>query len=174
MVKFIPYDEDVHRTQLFELNVEYVSWVTDETQARHDIDVMAEVKHMLREYVEAFLDDLLVTRPPEGMVYVLEDDGDVVGMGALKKLEEGIAEIKRMYIRPQYRGKGLGKKLLKKLMAKGKEFGYPTIRLQTADWMTIAHRIYRSAGFKEIDEYPGGEVPPGKLRSYTRFMEKRF
>jgi len=153
--------------------VEYVSWVADETQARHDVDVMAEVKQILREYVEAFLDDFLAIRPPKGIIYVLEDDGNVVGMGALKELEVGVGEIKRMYIRPEYRRRGLGKQLLKKLMEKGKEFGYSTIRLQTADWMRVAHNVYRSAGFKEIDEYSGGEVPPGKLRSHTIFMEKK-
>ena len=129
MVKFVPYDENAHRSQFFELNVEYVSWVADETQARHDVDVMAEVKQILREYVEAFLDDFLAIRPPKGIIYVLEDDGNVVGMGALKELEVGVGEIKRMYIRPEYRRRGLGKQLLKKLMEKGKEFGYSTIRL---------------------------------------------
>jgi len=170
-VKFIPYDEDIHRAQFFELNVKYVTWIFEKMRVQQNIDVIPSIEQTIREYVEMFLDEFTTIEPPKGIIYVLEDAGKIVGMGALKELEEGIGEIKRMYICPKYRGKGLGKEMFKKLIEKGKEFGYSTLRLETADFMTQAQNVYRSAGFKEIDGYSGGEMPEW-YRPNCIFMEK--
>lgn len=173
MASFVPYDDTFHRAQFFELNVEYITWFADEIRARHNIDAMSMMGQTVREYVEMVIYDFTNIRSSEGMVYVLEIEGKVEGMGALKKLEEGVGEIKRMYIRPQYRGGGYGKEMLKRLIKKGKELGYSTLRLETADFTTTAHHIYRSAGFEEIDGYPGGETPEW-YRPHCMFMEKNL
>jgi GNAT superfamily N-acetyltransferase len=94
-------------------------------------------------------------------------------MGVLKKLEEGVGEINRMYIRPAYRGRSYGKTLLNRLIDKGRELGYSTLRLDSADFMTTAHHIYRYVGVKEIDEYLGSEIPEW-YRPYAVFMEKKL
>ena len=54
---------------------------------------------------------------------------------------------------------------------KAREFGFTSLRLDTADFMTAAQNLYRSVGFKEIDEYPGCEIPEW-YRPYSKFMEK--
>lgn len=173
MVKFVPYDEKTHRAQFFDLNVEFLTWYSDKMLERSNINAEAMIGQSIREYVKSFLDDFVKIRPPEGIIYVLEARGRVVGMGALKKLETEVGEIKRMYIRPEYRGKGFGKELLKRLIEKSKEFGYSTLRLESAKFMPAAHHVYRSAGFKERGKYSGGETPEWAL-PHCIFMEKKL
>ncbi|GAH09307.1 unnamed protein product [marine sediment metagenome] len=76
-----------------------------------------------------------------------------------------------MYIRPNYRGNGYGKKILELLLKKGEEFGFSSIRLDTGEFMTAAHRVYRSAGFQECERYLESEVPEFFLPHWL-FMEK--
>jgi ribosomal protein S18 acetylase RimI-like enzyme len=171
LVDFVPYDKKAHRDHFLKLNVEHLNWFVKEAFARHKIDVSSIEGPTVEEYVEKNLDDFTSIQPPEGIIYIVETQGKVVGMGMLRKLEDRVGEIKRMYIRQQYRGRGLGKMLLNKLMAKAEEFGYSTLRLDTADFMTVAQSIYRSVGFKEIDEYVGSEVPEW-YRPYIKYMEK--
>jgi len=112
-------------------------------------------------------------KPPEGIYYILQIDGNVAGMGALRKIKTNFGEVKRMYIRPENRGKGLGKALLQQILRKAKEFQFSTIRLETGKFMTTAQYIYHEAGFREIDEYPEIETPL-PLRPYWLFMEKKI
>jgi GNAT superfamily N-acetyltransferase len=170
---FIPYEDSVHRAQFFELNVEYSTWVYDKYFTQHNIDIVSILGKPVQEFVETVIDNFTNIRSSEGITYVLEIDGKVEGMGALKKLEEGVGEIKRMYIRPEHQGKGYGKEMLNRLITKATELGYFTLRLETADFSTTAHHVYRSAGFKEIAEYTGGETPEW-LRPYCIFMEKNL
>jgi ribosomal protein S18 acetylase RimI-like enzyme len=93
-------------------------------------------------------------------------------MGAIRKLGEEIGEIKRMYIRPLYRGRGYGKQMLSKLLEVGKEFGCSSFLLETSKFMTVAQHIYKSAGFIERDEYPESETP-AIMRPYQVYMEKK-
>ena len=92
-------------------------------------------------------------------------------MGALRKLNKNIGEIKRMYIKPKYRGKGFGKEMLGLLLKKGKEFGFSSIRLDTGKFMVAAQQVYRLAGFQEREQYLESEVPTNFL-PYWLFMEK--
>ena len=75
-----------------------------------------------------------------------------MGMGALKKLEEKVGEIKRMYIRPEYRG-GLGRRMYGLLEDKAKEFGFNVLRLDTSRLMEAALYLYNKVGFIEIEGY---------------------
>jgi ribosomal protein S18 acetylase RimI-like enzyme len=156
------------------LNVEHLTWFVAQAVTRHRIDLpVLTGPPTVQAYVEAHLDEFTSIRPPDGIIYIIETATKVVGMGALRALGNGVGEIKRMYIRPRDRGQGLGKKLLQKLIGKAREFGYTTLRLDTADFMTVAQHIYRAAGFTEIDEYPGCELPEW-YRPYGMFMEKRL
>ena len=93
-------------------------------------------------------------------------------MGALRKLRGGIGEIKRMYIKPEYQGRGLGKEMLQRLLSKGEESGFSVFYLETGAFMATAQHLYRSMGFHYREEYPETEVPP-QLRHVWLFMEKR-
>jgi ribosomal protein S18 acetylase RimI-like enzyme len=168
--KVIPFNVDVHKKQFFDMNLEFVRWSHEQILAHHGVD-MSEGTGDAREYMESMVDELAALKPPKGFVLVLEDEKKLVGMSLIKTIGEGIGEVKRMYIRPEYRGRGHGKELMHKLVARAEELGYSTLRLETADFMPAALKIYRSAGFKERGEYPGGEVPEW-YRPYCIFMEK--
>ncbi len=92
-------------------------------------------------------------------------------MGALRRVKEGVGEIKRMYIKPEYRGRGLGKKMLELLLREGKRCSFSKIYLETGSFMTTAQRLYRAAGFHSREVYPETEMPP-QIRHAYLFMEK--
>ena len=94
-------------------------------------------------------------------------------MGALRNMNENIGEIKRMYIRPNFRGKGLGKKMLKQLLKKGKEFGFSRIYLNTGPFMKSARTMYHSFGFNEREEYEGSELLE-EMKPFWLFMEREI
>ena len=76
-----------------------------------------------------------------------------------------------MYVRPAFRRKGIGHALLKALVSAASELGYSRIRLDSGHFMKEAHSLYKSAGFKEIERYPGSEVPEETIWRCV-FMEK--
>ncbi len=173
VVDFVPYDPATHKSDFFTLNVEYLSWDAEMMLEIHNVDLASLLDVTAEGYAKGLLDHYGSLRPPEGIVYLLQIEGKVEGMGALHRLESDVAEIKRMYIRQKHRGKGFGKKMLRKLVEKAREFGYSAIRLDTGDYMKAAHQIYRSEGFKEIERYPGCETPEPFL-PHSIFMEKKL
>ena len=92
--------------------------------------------------------------PPEGRLLLATQDGGAVGCVALHKLESEICEMKRLYVRPQFRGKGLGKILAEKVIAEARQAGYKHLRLDTVESeMRAAVAMYRRLGFREIKPY---------------------
>ncbi len=171
MVEFVPLDLKVHKEAFVKLNVEFLTWVADQFRENFQLDVVSTIGQTVSEYVDAHLEDLVNMRPPDGIIFLLVDGGDAVGMGGTKRLSGDIGEIKRMYIRPLHRGKGYGKQLLNQLLKNGREFGFTSFLLETSKFMTAAQRIYRNAGFTEREEYPESETP-AILRPYQMYMEK--
>ena len=76
-----------------------------------------------------------------------------------------------MYVRPNYRGRGLGRRILEELLSEAREISYAEVRLDSARFMEAAHSLYRSAGFQEIDPYEESEIPP-EFQEHWIFMEK--
>jgi putative acetyltransferase len=92
--------------------------------------------------------------PPEGRLLLAEYEGEVVGCVALHKLEPGVCEMKRLYLRPTVRGKGLGRILATHIIAEARQIGYQRMRLDTVEpVMKDAVAIYRKIGFREIAPY---------------------
>ena len=170
LIRFVPYDSISHRAQFLELNIEFITWISTQMRIHHNIDAEAQIGQAIREYVENFIDKFTTLKPPKAIIYILETEGKVIGMGALSPLDERVGEIKRMYIHQEYRGKGIGKRLLTKLMKKAKAFGYSSLSLESQDFMTVAHQLYQSMGFQKTDAYPGGETPDW-YRPYNVFMK---
>lgn len=173
MVAFVPLDILMYKDVFVQLNIELITWIADQLREHYQIDAVAMIGQTISQYVEAHLEDLASLKPPNGVVYLLIIEEKIAGMGALRKLREGIGEIKRMYIRPPYRGRGYGKQMLNKLLEAGREIGCATFVLETSQFMAVAQHIYTSAGFVEREEYPASETPP-TLRQYQRFMELKL
>jgi len=175
-LQFIPVDLRIHRAQLIALNVEYMNWWLKGIEECFKTD-LATLLGWSKKAVETKKQGYLTTEveklcsDPYGIYYLLKLEEEIVGMGTLRQLRKNIGELKRMYIRPAYRGKGYGKALLQQLLQKAKEFGYHSIYLDTGRFMTTAQNLYRSFGFIERKEYPETEIPP-QLKPQWLFMEK--
>lgn len=92
--------------------------------------------------------------PPEGRLLLAEYDGQLAGCVALHKLEPAICEMKRLYLRPQFRGKNLGRILAERIIAEARQIGYQRMRLDTVEpVMKDAVAMYRRIGFTEIAPY---------------------
>lgn len=108
---------------------------------------------------------------PEGAIFIAYNDHDVaLGCVGIRKLEDSVCELKRMYIKPEGRGKGLASQLVKKCLEIGIELGYSKIRLDTLSSMHAAIRVYEKAGFYEIDSYRFN--PFDEAKYYERKLTK--
>ena len=93
--------------------------------------------------------------PPDGAFVVLYEDGEAVAGGGIRRLEDGVAEIKRMFVLPPARGRGHGRRVLAALEEAAADLGYRRVRLDTAQSMTTAIALYRGAGYRDIPDYNG-------------------
>ena len=92
--------------------------------------------------------------PPDGRLLLATSNGHPAGCVALHKLAPEICEMKRLYVRPQFRGKGLGRELAETIISEARQIGYKRLRLDTVEpAMKTAVEMYRQFGFHEIPPY---------------------
>ncbi len=115
-------------------------------------------------YVDAAPDQLL---PPAGALLVGYEDGEAVACGAVHVIAPGIAEVKRMFVAPRVRGRGLGRALLDALERTAIELGCDVARLDSTEPLAEAMALYRSAGYVEIGDY-------NRNPNATTWMERRL
>lgn len=91
---------------------------------------------------------------PAGRLYLAYADGDLAGCIALRSLGENICEMKRLFVRDEFRGRHIGQSLIERLIADAKKIGYERMRLDTfPPKMVKAVQLYEAYGFREIDRY---------------------
>src|SRR4051812_8867815 len=91
--------------------------------------------------------------PPAGRLLVADLEGELAGCVALRPQAPGVCELKRLYVRPTYRGRGLGRALLERLLAEAVAAGYQEAVFDTLDSMTAALALYRTLGFEPTEPY---------------------
>jgi GNAT superfamily N-acetyltransferase len=169
-VRLVPADLVRHRPALLELNVEYLTWIERVCEELFGLRLRDLLGADVRTYTEGSLDAMVTAAQRDGAYYVVEVAGTPAGMGAVRRFGDSVAEVKRMYVRPAYRGRRLGATLLAQLVHDARSLGYAQLRLDTGPFMTAAHRTYEAAGFVDREPYEGAEVPK-ELWHHWRFLE---
>ena len=164
MLTIIQAQTPKHIQQFQELVAEYKAW---------DIEMSSKMglsANILLEFgYQGRADDHLAEfAPPNGRLLLASLDGQVVGCAGLRPLSPGIGELKRVYVRPAFRGKGLGKGLVEAVIAAARLIGYRKLRLETATFMEGARALYQSLGFDPIEPYR--EIPD-VMKPLSVFME---
>lgn len=129
-------------------------------------DEFEQGKHLFREYAISLgvdlsfqdFDNELKTidqqyNKPSGALLLVYDKGSAIGCAGIRKIDDEIAELKRMYVRNEYRGYGIGVRLMERSLEIARDLGYRKIRLDTLSTMEKAQALYRSFGFYEIPSY---------------------
>ena len=168
-VEFIATEPAVHRTELVALNVEYMQWVLGGIEQAFGTPPQEVLGQPITDYVAGKIESVCGAPPPQGVFYLVRLHGELAGMGGLRRVRDGVAELKRVYVRPGFRGARLGAALVDRLLNDARAFGYHEAWLDSAPFMASAHRLYEAAGFTDRAPYPETEVPP-TLRHRWRFM----
>lgn len=91
--------------------------------------------------------------PPNGRLYLAYCDGELAGCIGLRKLDSQSCEMKRLYVRPAFRGKRIGILLINKILSDAREIGYSHVLLDTLPFLESAIRMYKRFGFYEVESY---------------------
>jgi ribosomal protein S18 acetylase RimI-like enzyme len=141
------------------------------TEARWPDD-RAIVEALFREYIASLTEDISFQNPddelaglpgkyarPGGVVLIAWDGAEAAGAIAYRMFEPGVAEMKRLYVRPAYRGRSLGRELANELIDDARARGYRTIMLDTLESMGAARTLYRDLGFAPVEPYYDNPLP---------------
>lgn len=172
-ISFVPADLARHRATLLDINIEYVSWVHAEMERAFGIAADAVMGMPVADYVASVLDKVCVDAPPHGVFYLVRVDGEVAGMGGLRACGAETAEVKRLYVRPAFRGLRIGQSLLRQLLADARRLGHRRVCLDSAPFMHSAHRLYEAHSFVDVPPHEGAEVPAA-FHDRWRFMQCRL
>ncbi|WP_414546171.1 GNAT family N-acetyltransferase [Nostoc sp. CCY0012] len=136
-----PHQTEEVKTLIFSVVQEI--WQLTEQEIKK-VDDMTDIDHVRSQYFNN-----------KGIFLVLCDDSKIVGSGGIRRLSDDICELKRMWFRQDYRGRGLGKQMSQKLLEFAKATGYTKIRLDVFDKQKQSQSIkfYQKLGFYLIDKY---------------------
>ncbi|AFY42371.1 GNAT family N-acetyltransferase [Nostoc sp. PCC 7107] len=168
MLKIIQFESEQDKIHLQNLFFEYFSWIN--LMWSHEFHLSFDVNAYLEESL-AQLDEFM---PPVGRLLLAKYKGKIVGCVGLRRIDEGIGEIKRMYVKPKFREKGIGKALLENIIYEAANIGYSKLRLDTAPFTKEAQTLYHSLGFQDIEPYFAKHEVPPEYRANWIFMELRL
>ena len=144
-------------SQLEEIRIilnEFLSFIANELN-KPPWDFNLNVEHEL----DFTMNNLDKFAKPDGRLLLVEVDGKIAGTISLRKIREDAGEIKRMYVKPKFRGKKLGNLMIEKVISISEENGFSKLFLDTSLFMSSAVSLYKKYGFKETDSYPECIVP---------------
>jgi GNAT superfamily N-acetyltransferase len=147
------------------------------------LEMAYEQTEVMRSMIQEYVDSLILAVPPfasylqvqhcdaelanlrqkygkpAGRLYLARVDGSPAGCVGLRKLDEKTSEMKRLYVRPPYRNKGVGSALVNRILEDAREIGYTYMNLDTLPMLTNAIRLYRKMGFTDIERYNDSPLP---------------
>lgn len=164
MLKIIQVKTNEQKRHIRELFWEYLN--SANLMFSREFDISFDVN----AFLEQDMAKLQQFAPPQGRLLLGEYETKIAGCACLRKIGDDVGEIKRMYVRPEFRRKGIGRSLLQAIIHEARQIGYLKIRLDTAPFAKEAQALYRSLGFQEIEPYPESEIPE-KYRPSWVFME---
>ena len=109
------------------------------------------------------------TTPPAGCFLVAREDGGFVGSASFRSLAADACEMHDVWVSPAQRGRGIGARLVARLIEEARDAGYAVMRLETATFMPHAHAVYAAHGFRTCEPYRA--VPP-EFAAITIWMER--
>lgn len=142
-------------------------------EIKEGYDFKDEIKELFREYVDIVIKEDPTFKEylrlqhfekeveflkekygkPYGRLYIAFYDDQLAGCIALKKLDDDTCEMKRLFVKPEFRGKKIGKRLACKIIDDAQKIGYKSIVLDTFPFLVSAIRMYKKMGFYEIEKY---------------------
>ena len=147
----------------------------------HEGQFLNEIRSLFLEYAESLgtpldfqgFDKELAElpgayKPPEGALLLAVEEGKSAGCVAMRSLGNNSCEMKRLYVRPEWRGTKLGRTLAESIIERARNAGYKFMRLDTLPTMERAKMLYKSLGFYEIDAYRYNPI------SGTAYMELKL
>ena len=140
---------------------EYTDWAFTTTSGSKDAPTFAGLEEELARLPGEFA-------PPDGRLLLAALDGRAAGCVALRRHDAMSGEVKRLYVRPGFRGHRIGERLVATLLEAARAIGYRRLVLDSHRTMTRAHEIYRNAGFRVVD---APDDFPHDLKSVAVFME---
>ena len=150
-----------------ELSNEYMDWLAGQVTDSFGIALSeAEIEELhadLRAQAEVLFHD-------PGRLYLGYVGSEPVGLGLLKPVAEREGELKRMFVRPAFRGRGFGSIMLHRLIDDARELGYERLRLETFPFMESAIALYRRNGFRDAPSFDGFEGASHGVGDVEMFM----
>jgi len=152
MIEIVPAQSGDALEHVITLSQEYVTWMISEIRQRYtelDLNEFTS-EHEYDDVRKKFPGEHV---PPDGCLLVALQDGEACGCVALGRLSKTVCEVRTLYVRPSFRGAGVGRRLVTAILAKACDFGYSQARLDTLGFMESALNLYRSFGFYDIAPY---------------------
>ncbi|MEH2063520.1 MAG: GNAT family N-acetyltransferase [Nostoc sp.] len=165
MLKIIQIETDKHKSHIQDVFWEYFN----ETKLifNHEFGIDLDVNTFFEQYMIQINEFL----PPSGRLLLGQYEAKVAGCACLRKIGEDVGEIKRMYVKPEFRRKGIGRSLLEAIINEAAYIGYSKIRLDSAPFAKEAQTLYRAFGFQDIEPYLEKIEIPLEYRASWIFME---
>src|SRR4030095_11403321 len=167
-IKILNATSEEHLTHVRNLITDFVKWHLQ----RH-----LEDKELINEYFDSkAFEEELASLPdkyamPKGRLLLVLYNNQPAGCVALRRLDDRLCEMKRMFVYPQFQGKGIGYALAKAVIDEAKKIGYSSMKLDTSMRQVEAQNLYRGLGFKNTEAYY--ELPE-KLKNWLVFMELKL
>ncbi len=162
------------RTVLRPLFEEYLTWLAAQLRDNYGIVFDEPDEVVMERHHRAFDAELPKMLGPRGRVIVARAGDAIVAVGTMKPVTDDIAEIKRVYVRPNARSQGIARAIMARLLDDARRERFAVVRLETMDFMRRAIALYRSIGAAETVQFDGSEAAAAGLEGFTRYLHIRL